>query len=134
MTRSPNRLLAVIIGAAYVLLGFVGFAFAPGVGFAETQGALLLGVFGVNPLHNIVHVVVGSALVIAGLSSVRAARRVNGIVGALLLVLGLAGLYLIGTPFNLLALTVAANVVHLGSASVLLAVGLGAEQRVTAAA
>lgn len=128
MTTSPNRLLGVIFGAAYLLVGTLGFSATPDTGFFATSGGLLLGFLEVNAFQNIAHVVIGAALLIAGLSSVPAARTVNAVVGAIYLVLGLAGIFLVGTALNVLALNVADNVLHFGSAAVLLAVGLGADQ------
>ena len=92
MRQSPNRLVAVIFGAVYVLVGLLGFAFTGGVGFIATQGGLLLGIFEVNPLHNIAHLLIGAALLIAGLSNARAAKGVNITVGAVYLLLGIVGL------------------------------------------
>ncbi len=54
------------------------------------------------------------------------AQLANTLVGLALLLLGLAGLFLIGTSLNFLAINVADNVLHFGTAAVLLAVGLGA--------
>jgi len=134
MSTSPNRLLGVIVGAVYILIGILGFTVTSGVGFFSPQGGLLLGIFEVNILHNVAHVVIGAALLIAGLSNARAARTVNSVVGAAYLVLGLAGLFLVGTALNVLALNVADNVLHFGSAAILLAVGLGADTSLRAAA
>jgi hypothetical protein len=132
MTRSPNRLIGVVFGAVYVLIGLLGFTVTSGVGFFATEGGLLLGIFQVNLFHNIAHILIGAALLIAGLSNVRAARTVNSVVGAAYLVLGLAGLFLVGTALNILALNVADNVLHFASAVLLLAVGLGADRTRTA--
>ncbi|MDP3207628.1 MAG: DUF4383 domain-containing protein [Rhodoglobus sp.] len=128
MTKSPNRLLATVFGAVYVLVGVLGFTVTSGVGFFSTEGGLLLGLFQVNIFHNVAHILIGAALLIAGLSSVRAAKTVNSVIGAAYLVLGLAGLFLIGSALNILALNVADNVLHFASAAVLLAVGLGADR------
>ena len=73
MRSSPNRLVATIFGAVYILVGLLGFAVTGGVGFIATEGGLLLGIFEVNPLHNIAHLLIGAALLIAGLA--RRARR-----------------------------------------------------------
>lgn len=129
MSKSPNRLLGVIFGAVYVLIGVLGFTVTSGVSFFATEGGLLLGIFEVNIFHNVAHILIGAALLIAGLSNVRAAKTVNSIVGAAYLVLGLAGLFLVGTALNILALNVADNVLHFASAAILLAVGLGADKR-----
>jgi len=89
----------------------------------------------VNVFDNVAHILVGAALLLAGLSNARSAKIVNGVVGAAYLALGLAGLFLVGSALNILALNVADNVLHFGSAVVLLAVSLGADKsRVTATA
>lgn len=128
MRTSPNRLVAIIFGAVYVLVGLLGFAVTGGVGFIATDGGLLLGIFEVNPLHNIAHLLIGAALLIAGLSSVRAAKGVNTTIGAVYLLLGIVGFFLVGTAANILALNTADHFLHLASAIVLLGVGLGAER------
>lgn len=134
MSKSPNRLLAVIFGAVYLLVGLLGFTITSGVGFVATDGALLLGIFEVNPFHNVVHLAIGAALLIAGLANVQAAKAVNTIIGGAYLLVGALGLFIIGSAFNILALNSADNVLHFGSAAVLLAVGLGADRRVAARA
>lgn len=128
MRSSPNRLVAVIFGAVYLVVGALGFAVTAGVGFIATDGGLLLGIFEVNPLHNIAHLLIGAALLIAGLKSVPAAKAVNTTVGAVYLLLGIVGFFLVDTSLNILALNTADHFLHLASALVLLGVGLGAER------
>jgi hypothetical protein len=128
MRTSPNRLVATIFGAVYLLVGLLGFAVTGGVGFVATKGGLLLGIFEVNPLHNIAHLLIGAALLIAGLTRVAAARAVNITVGAVYLLLGIVGFFLVGTDANILALNTPDHFLHLVSAIVLLGVGLGAER------
>jgi len=128
MNRSPNRVLATVFGAVYVLVGILGFTVTSGVGFFATEGGLLLGIFEVNIFHNVAHILIGAALLLAGLSGVNASKTLNSVIGSTYLVLGLIGLFLVGSPLNILALNVADNVLHFGSAVVLLAVGLGADK------
>lgn len=128
MRTSPNRLLATIFGAVYLLVGLLGFAVTGGVGFVATKGGLLLGIFAVNPLHNVAHLLIGAALLIAGLSAVGAAKTVNSVVGAVYLLLGIVGFFLVGTDANILALNTPDHFLHLVSAIVLLGVGVGAEK------
>ncbi|MDF2045671.1 MULTISPECIES: DUF4383 domain-containing protein [Microbacterium] len=130
MSSSPNRLVATIFGAVYLLVGLLGFAVTGGVGFIATQGGLLLGIFEVNPLHNIAHLLIGGALLVAGLANARAAKGVNTTVGAVYLLLGIVGFFLTGTSANILALNVPDHFLHLASAVVLLGVGLGTERNV----
>ena len=130
MRTSPNRLLATVFGAVYVLVGLLGFAVTGGVNFIATEGGLLLGIFAVNPLHNVAHLLIGAALLIAGMSSVSASKTVNATIGAVYLLLGIVGFFIVGSALNILALNTADHFLHLASAIVLLSVGLGAERTV----
>ena len=134
MSKSPNRLLATVFGAVYLLVGLLGFTATAGVGFFATKGGLLLGIFEVNVLHNVAHLLIGAALLIAGLSSVRASKTVNIVVGAAYLLLGIVGLFILNSAANILAINSADNVLHFGSAVILLGVGLGADKSVRARA
>jgi hypothetical protein len=133
MRTSPNRLLATVFGGVYILVGLLGFAVTGGLSFLATEGNLLLGIFAVNPLHNIAHLLIGAALLIAGLSNVAAAKSVNTVVGAVYLLLGVVGFFLVGTALNILALNTADHFLHLASAIVLLGVGLAADKSVRTA-
>ena len=126
MLSSPNRLVALIVGAVYIAVGILGFTATAGVGFFSTPGGLLFGLFEVNIAHNVLHLLVGVVLFLAGLLGTFWAQIANSLVGLAYLALGLAGLFLIGSPLNFLAINVADNVLHFGTAAVLLAVGLGA--------
>ena len=131
MRTSPNRLLATVFGAVYVLVGVLGFAVTGGVDFFATDGGLLLGIFAVNPFHNIAHLLIGAALLIAGLASVPAAKAVNTTVGAVYLLLGIVGFFIASTALNILALNTADHFLHLASAIVLLGAGLAADKTVS---
>lgn len=133
MSQSPNRLIAVIFGAVYLAIGALGFVYTAGVGVFATDGGFILGIFEVNPFHNIAHLLIGAALLIAGLTSVRTAKGVNISVGGAYLLLGVVGLFLVGTGVNILALNAADNVLHFTSAILLLGVGLAADKRTRAA-
>ena len=133
MGTSPNRLAATILGALYLVVGIAGWFAVSGVGFFSTTGGLLLGLLGVNPLHTALNILIGAALLMAGLFTVAAAKTVATIAGTAFLVLGIAGLFVIGGPFNVLALNGADNVLHFASSVVLLAVGLGADRSVPTA-
>ncbi|MEW1808482.1 DUF4383 domain-containing protein [Pseudarthrobacter sp. NPDC080039] len=127
MRTSPNRLIATIFGTVYLLVGLLGFAVTSGVGFFATEGPLLI-IFAVNPLHNVIHLAIGAALLLAGLKSVPAARSVNTAVGAVYLLVGIVGLFLLNTSLNIIALNGADNVLHLASAVLLLGVGLSQDK------
>ena len=128
MRNSPNRIVATVFGAVYLLVGLLGFAVTGGVEFFATEGGLLLGVFAVNPFHNVAHLLIGAALLIGGIVSATAAKAVNATVGAAYLLLGIVGFFLAGTAANILALNTADHFLHLASAIVLLGVALGFER------
>jgi len=129
MSKSPNRLVAVIFGAVYLLVGIFGFTVTTETGFFATRGGLLLGILEVNSFHSTAHLLIGAALLLAALSNVRAAHLIDTVVGAAFLLLGFVGLFIVNTDLNLLALNAPDNVVHFVSAVILLGVGLGAERK-----
>ncbi|WP_225752981.1 DUF4383 domain-containing protein [Actinotalea sp. Marseille-Q4924] len=127
MNRSPNRLVAGVFGVVYLLVGAAGFVVTTGVDLAATDGATLI-LFEVNPLHNVVHLAIGAALLASSVRSAAAATVANTVVGAVYLVVGLVGLFLIGSGANILALNGADNVLHMASALLLLGVGLAGDR------
>jgi hypothetical protein len=109
LLSSPNRLVALALGVAFA--GYAVFA-------ALTGRPLLLALFAVA----------AAALAVAALIGVASARIANIIAGTAWLVLGYAGLFLVGTEFNVLRLGAIGEVVLFAAATVHLAVGLGARR------
>jgi hypothetical protein len=134
MSTSPNRMVGVIFGTIYLVIGIFGFFITSSTGFTSTQGPLLIGLFELNNLHNLAHLVVGVALLITGLADARVAKIVNSGIGAVFLVVGIVGLFIAGgnNPINVLALNAADVVLYFASAVILLAIGIGAERLVRA--
>ncbi len=58
-TRGTHQWLALAIGAVYLLVGIAGFFVTGFDGFAEHDHEETLLGFAVNPLHNIVHILIG---------------------------------------------------------------------------
>ncbi len=129
VTSTPNRMLGTVFGAVYVLVGLLGFAVTSGVGFASTTGKDLLGIFEVNPLHNVVHLAIGVTLILAARNSEMAARAINGSVGATYLLVGVLGLFILNSSANILALNSADNGLHFASSVALLGVSLAGARR-----
>ncbi|MDQ4092425.1 MAG: DUF4383 domain-containing protein [Actinomycetota bacterium] len=123
-----NKNVGVGFGLVYVLVGVVGFFVTGFSGFASMNGPLLLGIFMVNPLHNIVHVLVGALLIAGGLASIAVSRWVNTTVGAVYLLVFAMGLALQDSTANILALNGADHGLHLISALLLVTVGLVADR------
>lgn len=133
MSGSPNRLLATVFGAVYVLVGLAGFAVTGFGDFAGTHTGDKLIVFEINPLHNIVHLAIGALLLLAS-RHVASAKSANTLVGAVYLLVGIVGLFILDSSANILSLNGADNVLHLASAIVLLGVGLSQDKRVATSA
>ena len=76
-TRSVNSTVAAVFGAVYTLVGLAGFFVSDT--FAATDDDTLLG-FEVNHLHNIVHLLIGLALLGASRRT-ETARRLNLLIG-----------------------------------------------------
>lgn len=131
LTDSPNRLLGAVFGVVYLLVGLLGFAYT---GFSQFVGTdtndNILGIFEVNPLHNIAHLGIGALLLFSALSGVAAAKGSNTLVGAVYLLLGIVGLFILDSELNILSLNAADNVLHLASALVLLGVGVSQDKAV----
>lgn len=124
-TRSVNSMVAAVFGAVYTLVGIAGFFVSET--FAGRDDNTLLG-FEVNHLHNIVHLLIGLALLAASRRTATA-RTANLAIGVTYLALGVLGPFLTGTDLNIVALNGADNVLHLLSGALLTAVGLFADKR-----
>ena len=119
----PVQRFAQVFGAVYVLVGLLGFAFTGFANFAGTSDDKLL-LFGVNPLHNIVHIAVG-ALWLASSRTEASARAVSTLIGAVYLVVGVLGLFINGSSdLNILNINQPDNALHLASAALGLYFGL----------
>ncbi len=128
--RHPVQIVALLAGAAFLLVGILGFV--PGItsGYSDLSfagrhsEAHLLGLFQVSVLHNIVHLLFG----VIGLAAARSFAGARGFLigaGAIYLVLTVYG-FLIGhdSPANFVPVNAADNVLHLGLGLGMLAAGL----------
>ena len=123
--RHPAQWLALAIGVTYAVVGLVGFALTGFSGFAEPSGELLLGVFEINPLHNVVHLVIG----VAGVALWRPLARARMYGWLLAAGYGLTFLYGLFAadreePANFLALNQGDNWLHVFSVLAGLAIAL----------
>jgi len=122
-TRHPSQLLALAIGIIYTLVGIAGFFITGFENFAAETNKTLLG-FEINPLHNLVHLVIG----LAGLALWRrldTARTYGWLLAAGYGLAFLYGLFAAGnSDINFLSINGADNVLHLVSAAAGLAIAL----------
>jgi hypothetical protein len=128
VTASANRITALAAGAAFIALGAVGLSVSLRLPFADPTGVLLLGTVSVNSLLAVTHIVLGALLVAAAIAGRTPARLTTRVLGTVFLMLGLAGLFLSSTEYNVFAVNAAANLVHFLAAATLLAVGLGTDR------
>ncbi len=116
-------------GIVFLLIGILGFI--PGV---TQEGGLLLGIFSVDTMHNVVHLLSGVIAVWTALSSAKAAQmyfRIFGIVYALVTVIG----FIQGDSFlGMMAINTADNILHLVIAVVALWLGYGMDENATTTA
>lgn len=122
-------LFAKVFGGVYLLVGLVGFAVTGFDGwFATDTGETLLW-FELNPLHNVVHLAIGAAL-LAGAARPASARAIAVLIGVTYAVVGVIGFWAIGESWNILSLNQADNWLHIGTA-VLALLAVGAADRST---
>ena len=129
LDRGANVLIGYVFGAVYLLVGLLGFTVSGGHDFAGHDGGTLLGLFMVNPLHNVAHLLIGALLVLAATRGETVSSRVNTVVGGVYLLLGLVGLFILDNDVNILALNTPDNILHFGSAGILLGAGLSTGRR-----
>ncbi|MBI3457005.1 MAG: DUF4383 domain-containing protein [Candidatus Rokubacteria bacterium] len=115
MVRDPQQPLAQVVGAVLTLVGVAGFF---------TGGTLLI--FGINALHNVVHLVSGVLGLAAGFyTGGQWARYYNQGFGIIYLLVTALGFVAPALTASLLAINSADNFLHLALGLVLAGVGFG---------
>ena len=125
-SRSINQLVALVFGVVYALVGIAGFFVTGDVPFVGDEGNPLI-LFDVNGLHNVVHLLIGVAL-IAAAKRLDTARGANLAIGVTYLALGVLGPFITDTAINIVALNSADHVLHLISGALLTAVAVLADK------
>ncbi len=122
MVRDPQQLLAQVVGAVLTLVGVAGFL---------TGGMLLI--FGINALHNVVHLVSGVLGLAAGFyAGGQWARYYNQGLGVVYLLVTALGFVAPALTASLLAINPADNFLHLALGIVLAGVGFGVPSKAMA--
>lgn len=115
-TRSPAQWIALVFGVVYLLIGVAGWFVTDDFTGADND-ADLLGLH-VNGMHNVVHLALG-VVWLAAFTRLDWARATNVLFGAVLILVGLAGLT--GVLDELLNIEDAAaldNYVHLATGAI----------------
>jgi hypothetical protein len=129
MTRTTAQLVALVFGIVFILVAVLGFITPGGLSMGTEHAPMLLGMFAVNLLHNVVHLLFGLAGVAAA-RSFAGARSYCRAVGVIYLVL--AGLGLVApTTFGLIPIGGSDIYLHLVLGLVLAAVGFTAKAPAT---
>ena len=113
------RTVAAVFGAIYLVAGLAGFAL----------DSPLFGLFEVNLLHNVVHILLGAILLYGATSTPAAIMTTRG-VGAVLLLLGILGIPF-PDGFDLVPLGGNDIWLHLVTGAILLAAGFMGETEET---
>lgn len=92
------KTMAVLFGVILLVIGVLGFV--PGV----TKSEMLLGIFHVNTVHNVVHLLSGAVALFCGMTSVGAARNYFRIFGVVYGAVAVMGFMHMGEHTNLLGL------------------------------
>ena len=91
--RSPVQTFSLVFGVVYLVIGVAGFTVTGFDDFAAEPVDGTLIIFGLNPLHNIVHILIGGAWVLSSRTqaTARVASLAIGAAYALVAVLGFFG-------------------------------------------
>ena len=121
---SVVRIVVLVFGAVYVLVGLLGFLGEPvvtGPSQADTSArGDLFGIFPINELHNVVHLVIGAGLLYGATRHDRAVAAAR-IVGGVYVIVGLLGIVAPDT-FGYMPIGGPDILLHLGTAAILLGV------------
>jgi hypothetical protein len=122
--RTVPEILALAFGAVYLLVGIIGFFVTGFDNFAgNEQHEMLIGLFMINPLHNIAHILVGVVGLLLG-RTLAGARTYGWLLAGLYGALFVYGLAAVGESWDFLNINGADNVLHVATALVGLVIAL----------
>lgn len=113
MTYSPIQKFAYVFGAAYLVVGIMGFLLTGLSGFLSSEGRMIL-FFEVNPLHNLVHLIIG--IVWLGAAPLELpSRAVTQVLSVVLILVGAVGFFITSSEINVMAINHPDNLLHLAT-------------------
>jgi len=109
------KMAAIVLGIIFVVIGLLGFVNNP-----------VLGLFAVNPVHNVVHIVSGLVLLAGAYSSLGSGMALK-IIGVIYAIVAILGFFMMGSDGMMLgmAMNQADQWLHVVLAIVILAAGFG---------
>ena len=114
--------LAWVFGIVFIVIGILGFI--PSL----VPGGLLLGIFSVDAMHNVVHLVSGVLAIWAAWSSASYSRLYFKVFGVVYAIVTIIGFIQGDTILGLMMVNTADNVLHLVIAAVALWAGFGMKE------
>jgi len=114
------KTLAILFGVVFLAIGILGFV--PGI----TKDEMLLGIFMVNTVHSVIHIVSGVVFLLAGMGGAGASRMWFQIFGLIYAVVAIMG-FVVGNGmiFNLISNNTADTWLHVVLAVLMLLIGFG---------
>jgi hypothetical protein len=112
--------LTYVLGAVLTVVGIAGFFMA--------QNGLLLGLFEVNALHNVIHILSGVIALWSASSGYAYARMYLILFGLIYGLVAIVGFAMGGDVFGLIHVNAEDNYLHVAIAVACLAVGLGSKK------
>lgn len=110
---------AKVFGIVFLAIGILGFV--PGI----TSNGHLLGIFHVDAMHNIVHLLSGIIALVVAFKSDAAAKMYFRIFGVIYLLVAILGFINGSSVLGLIGVNMADNLLHLVIAAVALWIGFG---------
>lgn len=109
--------LAWVFAIVFIVVGVLGFV--PGI----TSDGMLLGIFHVDMLHNIIHLLSGVIAAVAAMSSHASAKLYFKVFGVVYAIVALVGFVQGSTVLGLIGVNMADNVLHVVIAIAALGIG-----------
>ena len=118
---------ALLFGIVFLVVGILGFV--PAATHDVNGMPMLLGIFHVNPAHNIVHLASGAVFLLCGLAGAGPSRAFFKIFGLVYALVAALGFYVGDQPIlGLISNNVADTWLHVVLALAMLALGFGSKQ------
>ncbi|MEK7613622.1 MAG: DUF4383 domain-containing protein [Patescibacteria group bacterium] len=118
--------LAWIFAVVFLAVGVLGFV--PGI----TSDGMLLGIFEVDMVHNIIHLVSGAVFAYAAMQSAKMSKMVFKVFGVIYAIVAVVGLMQGDTVLGLIATNMADHVLHVILAVAMLYIGFGMKEKMMA--